>query len=101
MLSEYIARMPKENVPSQLAAAIEEHGTPEAFVDYLFANTRILTEYPLTREKYITDPMVQFAGWFADALAQNRKYAFRNLSNVPAIDPHLPAGPECDAAGHL
>ena len=86
MLSEYIARMPKENVPSQLAAAIEEHGTPEAFVDYLFANTRILTEYPLTREKYITDPMVQFAGWFADALAQNRKYAFRNLSNVPAIE---------------
>lgn len=86
MLSEYIARMPKENVPSQLAAAIEEHGTPEAYVDYLFANTRILTEYPLTREKYIADPMVQFTGWFADALAQNRKYAFRNLSNVPAIE---------------
>ena len=86
MLSEYIARMPKENVPAPLAAAIEEHGTPEAFVDYMFANTRILTEYPLTREKYIADPMVQFAGWFADALAHNRKYAYRNLSNVPAIE---------------
>ena len=86
MLSEYIARMPKENVPAPLAAAIEKHGTPEAFVDYMFANTRILTEYPLTREKYIADPMVQFAGWFADALAHNRKYAYRNLSNVPAIE---------------
>lgn len=86
MLSEYIARMPKENVPAPLAAAIKEHGTPEAFVDYMFANTRILTEYPLTREKYIADPMVQFAGWFADALAHNRKYAYRNLSNVPAIE---------------
>ena len=86
MLSEYIARMPKENVPAPLADAIEKHGTPEAFVDYMFANTRILTEYPLTREKYIADPMVQFAGWFADALAHNRKYAYRNLSNVPAIE---------------
>lgn len=86
MLSEYIARIPKENVPAPLVAAIEEHGTPEAFVDYMFANTRILTEYPLTREKYIADPMVQFAGWFADALAHNRKYAYRNLSNVPAIE---------------
>ncbi len=86
MLSEYIARMPKENVPAPLVAAIKEHGTPEAFVDYMFANTRILTEYPLTREKYIADPMVQFAGWFADALAHNRKYAYRNLSNVPAIE---------------
>ena len=86
MLSEYIARMPKENVPAPLAAAIKEHGTPEAFVDYMFANTLILTEYPLTREKYIADPMVQFAGWFADALAHNRKYAYRNLSNVPAIE---------------
>ena len=86
MLSEYIARMPKENVPAPLVAAIEKHGTPEAFVDYMFANTRILTEYPLTREKYIADPMVQFAGWFADALAHNRKYAYRNLSNVPAIE---------------
>lgn len=86
MLSEYIARMPKENVPAPLATAIEKHGTPEAFVDYMFADTRILTEYPLTREKYTADPMVQFAGWFADALAQNRKYAYRNLSNVPAIE---------------
>ena len=86
MLSEYIARMPKENVPAPLVATIKEHGTPEAFVDYMFANTRILTEYPLTREKYIADPMVQFAGWFADALAHNRKYAYRNLSNVPAIE---------------
>ena len=86
MLSEYIARMPKENVPAELAAAIVKHGTPEAFVDYMFANTRILTEYPLTREKYTADPMVQFAGWFYKTLQDNRLYAYRNLSNVPAIE---------------
>ena len=86
MLAEYVARIPKEEIPAPLTAAIKEHGTPEAFVDYLFANTRLLAEYPLTRDKYLADPMVQFAGWFADALAKNSLYAYRNLSNVPAIE---------------
>ena len=86
LLSEYIARMPKEKVPAQLTAAIKEHGSAEAFVDYMFANTRLLTEYPLTREKYLEDPMVQFAGWFYNTLQENRKYAYRNLSNVPEIE---------------
>lgn len=86
LLSEYIERMPKEKVPAQLTAAIKEHGSAEAFVDYMFANTRLLTEYPLTREKYLEDPMVQFAGWFYNTLQENRKYAYRNLSNVPEIE---------------
>lgn len=86
LLSEYIARMPKEKVPAQLTAAINEHGSAEAFVDYMFANTRLLTEYPLTREKYLEDPMVKFAGWFYNTLQENRKYAYRNLSNVPEIE---------------
>ena len=86
MLSEYIARMPKEEVPAELLAAIEEYGSPEAFVDHIFADTQLLTEHPLTREKYLTDPMVQFAQWFAKPLAKNRDYAYRNLSNVPAIE---------------
>ena len=86
MLSEYIARMPKEEVPAELLAAIEEYGSPEAFVDHLFADTQLLTDYPLTREKYLADPMVQFAQWFAKPLAKNRDYAYRNLSNVPAIE---------------
>ena len=86
MLSEYMARMPKEEVPAELQAAIEEHGSPEAFIDHMFAATRLLTQYPLARELYIADPMVKFASWFADAIAKNRNYAYRNLSNVPAIE---------------
>ena len=86
MLSEYMARMPKEEVPAELQAAIKEHGSPEAFIDHMFAATRLLTQYPLARELYIADPMVKFASWFADAIAKNRNYAYRNLSNVPAIE---------------
>ena len=86
MLSEYLGRMPKEEVPAPLAAAVESAGGAEAFVDSMFASTLLLTEYPLTREKITADPMVQFAGWFADALAKNRRYAYRNLSNVPAVE---------------
>lgn len=86
MLSEYIARMPKAGIPEELADAVQQHGGAEAFVDYLFANTRMLTEYPLTIEKIEADPMVQFAGWFAPVIAKNRNYAYRNLSNVPEIE---------------
>ena len=86
MLAEYMNRMPKEEVPAELLAAVGKYGTPEAFVDHLFADTRLLAEYPLTREKYLADPMVQFAGWFSGALRKNRNYAYRNLSNVPSIE---------------
>ena len=86
MLAEYVARMPKENLPAQLAEALAKHGNAEAVVDYIFDNTLLFTEYPLTKEKIAADPMVQFVGWFADALLKNRDYAYRNLSNVPAIE---------------
>ena len=86
MLAEYVARMPKENLPAQLAEALAKHGNAEAVVDYIFDNTLLFTEYPLTKEKIEADPMVQFVGWFADALLKNRDYAYRNLSNVPAIE---------------
>ena len=86
MLAEYVARMPKENLPAQLAEALAKHGSAEAVVDNIFDNTLLFTEYPLTKEKIAADPMVQFVGWFADALLKNRDYAYRNLSNVPAIE---------------
>ena len=86
MLAEYVARMPKENLPAQLAEALAKHGSAEAVVDQIFDNTLLFTEYPLTKEKIAADPMVQFVGWFADALLKNRDYAYRNLSNVPAIE---------------
>ncbi|MBR5828782.1 MAG: S46 family peptidase [Bacteroidaceae bacterium] len=86
MLAEYVARMPKENLPVQLAEALAKHGSAEAVVDHIFDNTLLFTEYPLTKEKIAADPMVQFVGWFADALLKNRDYAYRNLSNVPAIE---------------
>ena len=86
MLAEYVARMPKENLPAQLAEALAKHGGAEAVVDHIFDNTLLFTEYPLTKEKIAADPMVQFVGWFADALLKNRDYAYRNLSNVPAIE---------------
>ena len=86
MLAEYVARMPKDNLPAQLAEALAKHGSAEAVVDNIFDNTLLFTEYPLTKEKIAADPMVQFVGWFADALLKNRDYAYRNLSNVPAIE---------------
>lgn len=86
MIAEYIARIPKGRVPQQLTDAIAKSGSVEQFVDETFAGSKLLSEYPLTSEEIAADPMVQLAGWFGQHVAANRNYAFRNLSNVPAIE---------------
>ena len=86
MIAEYVARMPKENVPTQLTDAIAQSGSVERFVEELFAGSKLLTNYPLTSEEIAADPMVQVAGWFSTQVAANRGYMYRNLSNVPAIE---------------
>ena len=86
MIKEFMNRMPADKIPQQLTQAIEECGSAEAFADKLFNTTRILKEYPLTRKELQEDSFVQFASWFVPIIEQNRKYAYRNLSNVPAIE---------------
>ncbi len=86
LIEEYIERMPEERVPAALTAAIAEHNGVEGLVSHLYGNTHILTEYPLTKEAILADPMVEFAGWFKEQINTNRNYAYRNLSNVPSIE---------------
>lgn len=86
MIAEYMARIPQEGVPQQLTDAIAKSGSVEQFVEELFAGSKLLADYPLTSDEITTDPMVQFAGWFSQHVAANRNYAYRNLSNVPAIE---------------
>ena len=85
MISEFVARMPKENIPQQLTQAIAECGSAEAFADKLFATTRILEEYPLTKKELEGDPLVVFTSWFLPLIIHNSEYAYRNLSNVPTV----------------
>ena len=86
MIAEFIERMPVENIPQELTAAIENFGSVELFVDYLYSNTQLITKYPLTTEEILNDPMVQFATWFVPQVNRNRGYAYRNLSNVPDVE---------------
>jgi hypothetical protein len=58
----------------------------EQFVEELFAGSKLLGNHPLSGDGIAADPMVQFAGWFGQHVAANRNYAYRNLSNVPAIE---------------
>ena len=86
MISEFIERTPVENIPQELTAAIENFGSVELFVDYLYSNTQLITKYPLTTEEILNDQMVQFATWFVPQVNKNREYAYRNLSNVPTVE---------------
>ena len=86
MIAEYVARMSETKVPKLLIDAIAKHGSVDLFVEEIFAGSKLLKDYPLTSDEISTDPMVQLAGWFSQHVAANRNYAYRNLSNVPAIE---------------
>ena len=86
MIAEFIKRMPVENIPQELTAAIENHCGVEPFVENLYDKTQLITKHPLTTEEILNDPMVQFATWFVPQVNKNREYAYRNLSNVPTIE---------------
>ena len=101
LIDEFIARAPKEIIPSELQAALDSCGTTEAFVDSLYANTRLLTAEPLNNEDIKNDIMTTFVGWFSNIVKNNRKYVYRNISNVPEIEnwyrPYMQALREWDS----
>ena len=86
MIAEFIGRMPAENVPQELTAAIAACGSVEQFVEDIYANSQLITKHPLTTEEVLADPVVQLAVWFAPLTKKNTSYAYRNLSNVPTIE---------------
>ena len=86
MIAEYMARIPQSGIPQQLTDAIAKNGSVDKFVDEIFTGSKLLADYQLTEKEIAADPMVQFASWFSKHVAANRDYAFRNLSNVPAIE---------------
>ena len=86
MITEFIGRMPAENIPQELTTAIEAAGGVEQFVEKLYTGTQLITKYPLTTEEILADPMVQLASWFAPLTKKNTLYAYRNLSNVPTVE---------------
>lgn len=40
MLAEFLDRMPKSEIPAGLTARIDEYGSPDAYIDYIFDNSR-------------------------------------------------------------
>ena len=86
MMAEFIARMPQGEVPAELIAAVEKHGSAETFVDWLYASTKLFGSEPVSLEQAKADPMAQCAAWFQPIIAENPKYAYRNLSNVPEVE---------------
>lgn len=86
MLTEFMARMPKENIPQVLTDEINSRGGIKEYIDSLYNNTKILGNDTLSNEELLADPMLAFEGIFDEIAKSNRAYAYRNISNVPAIE---------------
>ena len=101
MLDEFIKRMPANRLPEGLKAAVEAKGGAKQYVAWLFGQTSLLGSVAPTAEQVKGDVMVAFAKQFEPIIENNRKYAYRNLSNVPEIErwyrPYMRALREWDA----
>ena len=86
MLGEFLQRMPSERMPEGLKEAVEAKGGAKKYVEWLFASTSLLGDVAPTAEQVKADVMVTFAKQFEPIIENNRKYAYRNLSNVPEVE---------------
>ena len=85
MLGEFLERMPQDKIPAALTAAIETKGGKEAYVDYLYANTKVTSPDfdPATLE---SDPMIELANILMPMRQEIAKVNYRNLSNIPDVE---------------
>ena len=86
MLGEFLTRMPAERMPEGLKEAVEAKGGAKQYVAWLFSETSLLGSVAPSAEQVKGDVMVTFAKQFEPIIENNRKYAYRNLSNVPEIE---------------
>lgn len=86
LLREYLERMPEVRIPQALKQAVAKYKGSDAYVDYLYDKTALLTSKPLTASIVGKDPMVVFARMFDETVTEINNYAYRNLSNIPEVE---------------
>lgn len=86
MLDEFLQRMPAERLPEGLKQAVDQKGGAKQFVEWLYGNTCLLSSGAVTAQQVKDDVMVKFAMQFDPIVKNNSRYAYRNLSNVPAVE---------------
>ncbi|MBR4995615.1 MAG: S46 family peptidase [Alistipes sp.] len=86
MLGEFLQRMPQERLPEGLKQDVESKGGAKAYVEWLYSATNLLSSDKITLQSVADDVMVTFAQRFNPIIENSRKYAYRNLSNVPSIE---------------
>ncbi|MBO7307629.1 MAG: S46 family peptidase [Alistipes sp.] len=69
-----------------LRQLFEAHGGAEAYANWLYDNTKLGTLEGCKSADIATDPMTEFANAVRPIQTQVRKYAYRNLSNIPDIE---------------
>lgn len=99
MLAEFLDRMPKSEIPAGLTARIDEYGSPDAYIDYIFDNSRYVRADGFSPDT-TGDPAIEFYDLFAGIVKRVGKYRVRNLSDVGEISrwykPYLQALREFD-----
>jgi hypothetical protein len=88
MVAEFCERVAPERMPADLKVQINYYGGVEKYVDALFRSSRLLGKEPITVSDVRGDAMTEFVRMFNNIANDTRNYAYRNLSNVPAVEKH-------------
>ena len=83
MLEEFVARMPEGKLPAALTEKLEQYGSTDAYVDYVYNNTKS-ADAATASQCDKSDPAVEFYNIVSKEYP--RKYRVRNLSNLADIE---------------
>ena len=83
MLAEFVARMPEGKLPTALGEKLEQYGSTDAYVDYVYNNTKS-ADAATASQCDKSDPAVEFYNIVSKEYP--RKYRVRNLSNLADIE---------------
>lgn len=86
LFGEYLRQMPSERIPAYITHEVERHGGAKAYIDHLYDHTRLLQASLPDSSTAAEDVFAKFARAFEATEQHNRQYAYRNISNVPAIE---------------
>ncbi len=86
MVAEFLRLAPEGAVPEALTELVAAHGGAEAYVDYLYDNSRFVSADGFSTQGAAGDAVAELIEAMAPLYALSSQYAYRNLSNVPDIE---------------
>ncbi|MDE6140407.1 MAG: S46 family peptidase [Alistipes sp.] len=86
MVAEFLRLAPEGGIPESLSQLVARYGGAEAYVDYLYDNSRFVSIEGFSTDAAADDAVAELVEAMTPLYELSVQYAYRNLSNVPDIE---------------